>query len=120
MLNQIQCTIDAFMNAVQAMDVGNTPLDDTQYKGIITIKTSSDDSKVYIKISDTGKGISSKNLNKIFDPGFTTKNVGVGTGLGLSIVYNIIRKHKGEVKVQSEMGKGTEFNITLPVLQSEK
>ncbi len=63
-------------------------------------------------------GIKKENLKKIFDPGFTTKGVGVGAGLGLSISYNIIKTHKGDIKVNSEEGKGTEVIITLPIKQA--
>ena len=72
-----------------------------------------------IKISDDGKGIREEDLKNIFDPGFTTKGVGAGTGIGLSISHNIIKKHKGEIKVKSESGKGTEFTIILPIKQEE-
>jgi signal transduction histidine kinase len=60
-------------------------------------------------------GISPENLSKIFDPFFTTKEVGVGTGLGLSITYGIIQKHNGNIKVESEIGKGSNFIIELPM-----
>lgn len=86
-------------------------------KGFIKIKTSSNQDKVEIEVSDNGRGIASKNLEKIFDPGYTTKSRGVGTGLGLSISYNIIQKHNGEIEVESEEGKGTTFTIVLPVSQ---
>jgi len=102
-LNQVFMNI--LLNAVQAIVA----------KGIIKIKTYADDGKVYIKISDTGKGIPSEYLDKIFDPGFTKKGVGVGTGLGLSTSYNIIQMHKGEIKVESEVGKGTTLTIILPL-----
>jgi signal transduction histidine kinase/ligand-binding sensor domain-containing protein len=88
-------------------------------KGIIKIKTSRSDDKIVISISDDGKGIKEESLKKIFDPGFTTKGVGVGTGLGLSISQNIIKNHKGEIKVKSELGKGTEFTIILPIKQED-
>jgi signal transduction histidine kinase/ligand-binding sensor domain-containing protein len=88
-------------------------------KGTIKIKTSKSDDKIVISISDDGKGIKEENLKKIFDPGFTTKGVGVGTGLGLSISYNIIKDHKGEIRVTSELGRGTEFTIILPIKQEE-
>lgn len=81
----------------------------------IIIKTKKQDSKAVITISDTGKGISREDLPRIFDPGFTTKGVGVGTGLGLSICYQIIEKHKGEIFTESEVGKGTTFKIELPL-----
>ena len=70
---------------------------------------------VYIEISDTGSGISEENLSKIFDAFFTTKPVGTGTGLGLSISYSVIQKHGGELRAESEVGKGTTFFITLPI-----
>jgi signal transduction histidine kinase len=106
-LNQVWMNL--LRNAVQAIE-GN---------GTIKIATSSDDTQVYIRISDTGKGIPTEDIPKIFNPGFTTKNVGVGTGLGLSIVYNIIQKHHGDIKVKSEIGNGTEFTIVLPIEQSK-
>jgi signal transduction histidine kinase len=84
-------------------------------QGTITITTSVDGENVFVKIKDTGRGIKEENLAKIFDPGFTTKGVGVGTGLGLSISYEIIKDHKGQVFVASEVGKGTEFKIVLPI-----
>ena len=84
-------------------------------KGELAIKTSQDQDKVIIEITDTGSGISKENLEKIFDPGFTTKGVGVGTGLGLSIVYNIVENHKGKISVHSEPGKGTTFTMRLPI-----
>ena len=91
-------------------------IDSIEGDGNILIKThATEDDKVYIKIRDNGLGIRPEVINKIFDPGFTTKGVGVGTGLGLSIVFNIIQKHKGKISVKSEVGKGTEFSIELPV-----
>lgn len=83
-------------------------------KGKITIKTHSDGLLVFIEISDTGVGIPKENLSRIFDPGFTTKGVGVGTGLGLSICYQIIKGHRGDITVKSELGKGTTFTLILP------
>ena len=88
-----------------------------EQQGTITIMTSADEAQIYIKISDTGKGIPIEDRPKIFDPGFTTQGVGVGKGLGLSIVYNIVQKHHGSIDVKSETGKGTEISITLPIEQ---
>ncbi len=102
-LNQV--FMNLFVNAAQAIEE----------EGVIRIKTFSDGTYAYVKITDTGKGILPENLSKIFDPGFTTKGVRVGTGLGLSISYNIIQKHKGEIRVESQVGKGTEFTLTLPI-----
>lgn len=84
-------------------------------KGTVTIKTYMAEGKVHVAISDTGAGISPEDIKNVFDPGFTTKGVGVGTGLGLSICYQIIQEHKGEIKVESERGKGTTFVVTLPM-----
>jgi len=82
--------------------------------GEIIITSYSKNNKVYIEIKDNGEGIPEKNINKIFDPGFTTRGVGVGTGLGLSICYQIIQDHLGEILVESEVGKGTTFTLVLP------
>ena len=101
--------MNLFVNAAHAIED----------KGIIKIKTHANNSHVYFEISDTGKGIRKEHLNKIFDPGFTTKSRGIGTGLGLSISYNIIKKHNGEIKVESEVGKGTTFRIILPIQQEK-
>jgi two-component system, NtrC family, sensor kinase len=102
-LNQV--FMNLFVNAAQAIEED----------GVIRIKTFSDGTYAYVKITDTGKGIPPENLSKIFDPGFTTKGVRVGTGLGLSISYNIIQKHKGEIRVESQVGRGTEFTLKLPI-----
>lgn len=83
-------------------------------EGTITITTYYKDDKVYISFEDNGVGIPNENLDKIFDPGFTTKGVGVGTGLGLSISYKIIQQHRGEIKAESTLGKGSKFTIVLP------
>lgn len=88
-------------------------------KGTISIKTTKENNKIYIRIIDDGEGIKKENLNKIFDPGFTTRGVGVGTGLGLSISYNIIKDHHGEIKVKSDVGKGTEILIIVPIKQKK-
>ncbi len=85
--------------------------------GTITIKTYKRDEFVCVDVSDTGEGIEEKNLNKIFDPFFTTKPVGKGTGLGLSVSYEIIKKHGGDIKVQSKIGSGTTFTVILPLKQ---
>ncbi len=96
---------------INAMDAMNA-------SGVLTIRTTVEmhngQSAVRVQFQDTGVGIPPGNLNKIFDPFFTTKPVGKGTGLGLSICYGIVGSHKGSIKVESEMGKGTTFHILLP------
>ncbi|MBU0985500.1 MAG: PAS domain S-box protein, partial [candidate division Zixibacteria bacterium] len=84
-------------------------------EGTIQIRTFVRDSRVVVEIADSGKGIDAAHLKRIFDPGFTTKGVGVGTGLGLSICYQIIEDHRGTISVRSEVGKGTTFTIELPM-----
>jgi signal transduction histidine kinase len=82
--------------------------------GQIRIRTWADHDTVFVSIADTGRGISAHNLGRVFDPGFTTKGVGVGTGLGLSISYRIIEKHRGDIRLESEEGKGSCFTVSLP------
>ena len=84
-------------------------------KGTITIRTGVEDAQAIIAFSDDGVGIEPENLKKIFDPGFTTKGVGVGTGLGLSICYQIIQDHHGTIEAESTPGDGTTFTIRLPL-----
>jgi PAS domain S-box-containing protein len=85
-------------------------------QGTITIRTyRHDDDKVCVDISDTGKGIAPENINRIFEPFFTTKPVGKGTGLGLSLSYGIIKRHGGQIEVESTEGQGTTFRLILPI-----
>lgn len=100
-LNQVFMNI--ISNAAQAIEG----------TGQLFISTLQTDESVIIKIKDTGKGMPEDVRKRIFEPFFTTKDVGEGTGLGLSIAIGIIEKHKGKIEVNSEVGKGTEFIITL-------
>jgi two-component system NtrC family sensor kinase len=84
-------------------------------QGIITIKTWSDNDFANVSIADSGCGITPEHLNRIFEPFFTTKEQGKGTGLGLSISYDIIKKHHGEITVESAIGAGTTFTVRLPL-----
>jgi two-component system NtrC family sensor kinase len=97
-------------------------LDATKPGGAITVSTmislfsSDQDQKgVEISVADTGCGIPQENLSKLFDPFFTTKEVGKGTGLGLAVSLGIVQRHGGNIKVQSEAGKGSTFFIWLPI-----
>lgn len=84
--------------------------------GEIIINTTSDGENVYIKIKDNGTGMDDKTQQKIFEPFFTTKDVGEGTGLGMSIAYNTIKKHNGQIHLNSQPGQGTEFVLQLPII----
>lgn len=101
MLNQVFTNI--LVNSCQAIE-GN---------GTITISTSYEAETLTVSIKDTGKGIPKSEISKIFTAGYTTKGVGVGTGLGLAISAKIIEKHKGKIIVNSEVGRGCEFVITI-------
>jgi signal transduction histidine kinase len=84
-------------------------------EGEVRLRTFVQEENVIVEISDTGTGISPGDIDRIFDPGFTTKGVKVGVGLGLSICYQIIvDEHKGHIDISSEPGKGTTFIIVLP------
>ncbi len=85
-------------------------------QGEIRVRTWFERGLINITISDSGTGISQENQRRIFEPFFTTKEVGKGTGLGLSIAYDIIKKHNGIIKVDSEVGKGTTFTISIPAV----
>ncbi len=104
----VQVLMNLLLNAQQAMEEG----------GVIKISSQSrGERSVEVRVSDTGPGISKELHRKIFEPFFTTKPLGKGTGLGLSVSYGIIQEHHGEIRVESEDGKGTTFVITLPVLK---
>ena len=87
--------------------------------GVITIRTGIDQGWARIDVCDTGSGIEALHLQHIFDPFFTTKPVGLGTGLGLSVSYNIVRKHGGDISVDSTPGVGTTFTVKLPLVVAD-
>lgn len=97
------------LNAVQAMEP----------KGRLEIKTQSDEKWVHIVISDTGRGISDDVIQNIFDPFYTTRQIGNGMGLGLPEAYNIVSRHGGTIDVKSVVGKGSTFNIRLPIANQD-
>jgi signal transduction histidine kinase len=98
--------LNMIMNAIQAIEP------DT---GTITIKAEARNDRALITVCDTGSGVSPEHLDRIFDPFYTTKDVGNGTGLGLSVAYGIIKKHNGTISVSSTPGQGTCFSINLPM-----
>ena len=98
------------LNAIQAMPEG----------GKLTVRSSAVDSEVRVDVQDIGCGVSKENMGKLFTPFFTTKVQGKGVGLGLAVVHGIIERHKGRIKVQSEVGKGTTFSIYLAGYEDEK
>lgn len=100
-----QVFFNIILNAIQAMDRG----------GRLTIRSIEKDEFIGVAIIDTGEGIPRENLNKIFEPLFSTK--AKGTGFGLSICQSIIENHKGTIKVESEVGKGTKFMVKLPIIK---
>ena len=102
-----QVLINLILNAVQAMDG----------RGRLTIRAAGvrEKNEVCIQVADTGKGIARANMDKIFDPFFSTKEVGRGTGLGLSVSHGIVKNHGGRIEVQSQQGTGTTFYVYLPV-----
>jgi two-component system NtrC family sensor kinase len=100
-----QVVINMIQNAIQAMPEG----------GKLTLAVGKYNQSAVIQFQDTGVGIPEENLRKIFDPFFTTKPLGEGTGLGLSVSYGIIKNHDGDIRVQSQVGKGTVFTIRLPL-----
>lgn len=85
--------------------------------GHITLRTVSEDESVRIEVTDTGIGIASEALARIYDPFFTTKGVGRGTGLGLAVTYGIVQEHGGRITAESAPGQGTTFRIVLPSFQ---
>lgn len=98
-----QAFLNLILNAIQAMPEG----------GLLSLTTTLVDDSIQVCCSDTGQGIPSENLNRIFNPFFTTRNE--GTGLGLAITHRIIQGHGGNIEVANRVGEGTSFTITLPL-----
>jgi two-component system NtrC family sensor kinase len=89
--------------------------------GVITLTTrTADENSVIIEVSDNGIGIEPENLNKIYDPFFTTKGVGSGTGLGLAVTYGIVQEHSGTIETISQVGEGTTFRLEFPVAEKRR
>jgi len=103
-----QVLINLVVNAIQAMPKGGT----------LTVRTRTLGDWVSLAVEDTGVGMSEKVQKQIFLPFFTTKDVGQGTGLGLAVVHGIVTAHKGSISVESEVGRGSRFEIQLPVSEA--
>jgi len=100
-----QVFMNLILNARDAMPRG----------GRLAISTGHEDGWITIRFADNGLGILPENLGRIYDPFFTTKQIGKGTGLGLAVSYGIIQDHGGEIVVESKAGEGTIFRINLPL-----
>jgi signal transduction histidine kinase len=107
-LNQV--LVNLVVNALQAMSKG----------GRLSIETGRQGDGVCLIIEDTGIGMTEETLSKIFTPFFTTKDVGQGTGLGLPVVHGIVTSHGGSIRVKSQVGQGTRFEIRLPFMKGSK
>jgi len=101
-----QVFLNLFLNAKDAMPRG----------GWLTIASRVEGDRAIVEVADTGSGIPSEYIARIYDPFFTTKAIGQGTGLGLSISYGIVREHDGAIDCDSALGQGTRFTVTLPVV----
>ncbi len=107
-----QVLINLIVNAGQAMP------DDR--KGLITVRTATQDNHIVVEVKDNGQGMTEKVMKQIFDPFFTTKRARGGTGLGLAISYKIIEEHGGRISVTSKPGEGTTFTIRIPYSQAAR
>ncbi len=99
-----QALLNIILNAVQAMNG----------QGKIVISTRALEQKIQVSVKDSGCGMPQSDIPRIFDPFFTTRAVGSGTGLGLTFAYNVIQKHQGTIKVESNLGQGSTFTLNLP------
>ena len=107
-----QLFLNLILNGIQIMTDGGTLKIETSS---ISIPMQEDNNCIQVIVEDTGEGIPEENMDKIFDLFFTTKEPGQGTGLGLSIAHYIVNEHRGSIEVESKVGKGTKFYVTLPV-----
>lgn len=117
-LPPVNCYIGLINQVIMNLVVN--AIDSIETAGEIHITTGIRDSAAFIAIKDTGSGIDSENLDKIFEQGFTTKAIGKGSGLGLAISQNIMEKHAGQILVESIPGEGSTFTIVLPIKAPDK
>lgn len=100
-----QAFLAVVMNGIQAMKHG----------GILTVKSVVRDGSIMVVIADTGEGIPQENLDQIFTPFFTTREVGLGSGMGLALAYGVMGNHRGEIRVESTVGEGSSFSLVFPL-----
>jgi PAS domain S-box-containing protein len=105
-----QVFLNLLLNARDAMPKG----------GWLTIVTRAEGANAVVEVADTGSGIPAEQLSRIYDPFFTTKEIGKGTGLGLSITYGIVQEHDGTIACESAPGQGTRFSLTLPLASAQR
>jgi two-component system, NtrC family, sensor kinase len=117
LLNLINNAFYAVQKTTQhAASLHQTPQKQPDYIPTVTVSTKNTGTHVEIRVKDNGPGIPSEIIDKIFQPFFTTKPTGHGTGLGLSLSYDIIKAHRGELKVETKEGEGSEFIVEIPVI----
>jgi two-component system NtrC family sensor kinase len=107
-----QMVLALVMNALEATPTGGTVK--------ISVRSVAEEDQIEIEVEDTGRGIPQENLNRIFEPFFSTKEEGAGVGLGLAVVYGIVNRHHGKIDVHTSRGEGTRFTIRLPLQQPEE
>jgi len=117
----VRVLLNLYNNAFYAVSqkhtsTGSALKESKEYQPTVSVSTKKMDNKILISVKDNGNGIPQKIADKIFQPFFTTKPTGQGTGLGLSLAYDIAKAHGGEIKVETEEGKGSEFIISLPIV----
>ena len=105
-----QVLVNLVINAIAAMPAG----------GVLTIRTYRQGADACLRVGDTGTGIEPQHLKQIFVPFFTTKDVDEGTGLGLSVVHGIVNAHQGRIDVQSQVGQGSTFTISIPLTPKKR
>ena len=115
-----QVHVDPFQLQQVFTNILNNAIDAVPKEGTIIIDAFSNNSYAVVKVTDNGKGIKKEYLDKVFDPFFSTKDVGKGTGLGLFISYNIIKIYQGLIEIESKYGKGTTVTVQLPVSDTRR
>jgi two-component system, NtrC family, sensor kinase len=106
--------LNLYNNAFYAVNEKKQKLNGT-FEPLVSVSTKKENGIILIRVADNGNGIPQNILDKIFQPFFTTKPTGQGTGLGLSLSYDIVKAHRGEIKVETKENEGSEFIVVLPV-----